>query len=319
MSASGLLEEKMPRRLSRPCLTSSRTPSPRAKINFPGFGNLVVRDKMRASVVCTDRRRITISARRVLTFKPSQVLKTLSTASRDQDGPGSAGSSLLCHDCQAAGRCVRFKARPRADAPRLRRRPCPAPTKRRSRSKPKVKTAPAGPNKSAASTKPTTQSRKPAAAPPIQNRPNLPLHRHRRDLPHLRPSLPHCPSKARLSPRKVDDAVWVPCQSMRFAGGGPHSAVTKPRPAIRAELPSEGLPAALPADAVGFCAPSWRRCLRCLRNRRDRRSPGLGENQSCRTCSSWWWAKVIRCSPDVRRYQSAATKTAPLSTFDCRG
>ena len=51
------------------------------KIKISGFGNFVVRAK---------KERIPISARRVLMFKPSQVLKTVLNPDRtDEDGAGS--------------------------------------------------------------------------------------------------------------------------------------------------------------------------------------------------------------------------------------
>lgn len=131
--------------------------------------------------------------------------------------------------------------------------PAPAPAKKAKPVKAKVKTAPAGPNKSATSTKPTTQSRKPAAAPADPKPPESAA-----TSPPPRPA-----ASAPIAAALPVESPIEPAKSRRRGLGSlskhafspvaaPLHLVTKPRPAIRAELPSEGLPAALPADAVGF-------------------------------------------------------------------
>ena len=58
--------------------TIKQTLSQGQKIKISGFGNFVVRDKnARAGRNPQTGQEITISARRVLTFKPSQVLKNV--------------------------------------------------------------------------------------------------------------------------------------------------------------------------------------------------------------------------------------------------
>ena len=60
------------------------------KIKISGFGNFVVRDKKaRVGRNPQTGKEITISARRVLTFKPSQVLKNILNGHEDPTGDGS--------------------------------------------------------------------------------------------------------------------------------------------------------------------------------------------------------------------------------------
>jgi integration host factor subunit alpha len=68
------------------------------KIKISGFGNFVVRDKnARAGRNPQTGQEITISARRVLTFKPSQVLKNIlnpdKAAQKRRSGEGADGET----------------------------------------------------------------------------------------------------------------------------------------------------------------------------------------------------------------------------------
>lgn len=64
------------------------------KIKISGFGNFVVRDKKaRTGRNPQTGEAIQISARRVLTFKPSQVLRSeVNTGEEKKDGGGGAGA-----------------------------------------------------------------------------------------------------------------------------------------------------------------------------------------------------------------------------------
>jgi integration host factor subunit alpha len=63
------------------------------KIKISGFGNFIVRDKKsRVGRNPQTGKEIEISARRVLTFRPSQVLKNALNAGLDQTSPISGGA-----------------------------------------------------------------------------------------------------------------------------------------------------------------------------------------------------------------------------------